>query len=411
MRPIVLFEDAGHANLQPLLYWRSLPELRIGRKIVLDRTAQRLGSAVCGVWTRAWIAAVAAQRCGAPANQPLGDDGVLVNARWLAGGDVCTAEAPCVGTVDGEVAYIACDARLSERLEPEIMLDAARRDAALRGVTRVDAGGAFIRYPWDVISRLAALLEEDWRETDAGVESAVDARSMMGPAERIHVGQRAVIHPAAVIDASAGPVFLSDDARVGAGAVVEGPIYVGPGTHIHPHAWLHGGNALGPVCRVGGELHGCIVQGYTNKQHEGYLGHAYVGSWVNIGAGSVNSDLKNTYGNVRVPINRREVDTGLRFFGAIIADHAKIGINVALPTGAVVGAAATISGSRGVAKFVPSLGWLTDDGLGRADAGRQLDAATRMMVRRGVDMSDEEVELFLAIEEHVKAYEAKGATA
>src|SRR5512145_799640 len=118
---------------------------------------------------------------------------------------------------------------------------------------------------------------------------------------------------------------------------------------------------------------GSVMHGYSNKQHHGFLGHAIVGSWVNLGAGATNSNLKNTYGRVRVPLRGRDVDTGLQFFGAIIADHAKIGINAAIPTRGVVGMVAGVVGTRVLPKFVPSFSWVTDDGVGSGDPVRALD--------------------------------------
>ena len=166
-----------------------------------------------------------------------------------------------------------------------------------------------------------------------------------------------------------------------------------------------GGNSLGPVCKVGGEVSGCVIDGYTNKQHAGYLGRAYVGSWCNLGAGTSNSDLKNTYGPVRVPIVGKEVDTGRVLFGAIVGDHAKLGINTVIPTGAVVGFSVMAASGRVLPKYIPSFGWFTDAGLGRGDPARLLDAATVMMARREVDMTDDEVELFLELGEWVHEIE------
>jgi NDP-sugar pyrophosphorylase family protein len=150
-----------------------------------------------------------------------------------------------------------------------------------------------------------------------------------------------------------------------------------------------------------------VLHGYTNKQHDGFLGHAYVGSWVNIGAGATNSDLKNTCGAIRVPVNGRDVDTGMKLFGAIIGDHAKIGINATIPSGAVIGLAASIASSGTLPKYIPSFSWVIHDDVGVGDPLRLLDAACAAMVRRDVDMTDDEVELFLDLGSRVHLYEAK----
>ena len=406
-KTLVLFEDEGFVDLLPVVFWRSVFELQVGRKIVLDRTAQQLGMPVAGVWTRDWLAPIAAQRCGAPANQPARTGTILVNGRWILEETVVFPKTPCVGAIDSDIAYIVCDAKLAKQLTPADLLDPQRRKLALEGVPRKDATGRFMRYPWDVTTTLPELIETDWRPGDPVIESELDPRLALEGRDRIHVGERTHIHPTAVIDARVGSIYISHDVRIGGYSIIEGPAYIGPCSEVRPHTWLHGGNAIGPVCKVGGEIHGCVLNSYTNKQHAGFLRHCYVGSWVNIGAGATNSDRKNTYGKIRVPVNGVNVEMGEVLFGAIIGDHAKIGINATIPTGAVIGLAASIASSRLLPKYVPSFSWVTEDALVPGDPLRLLDSASAMMARRGVDMTDEEVELFLDLGQRVRSYEAK----
>jgi len=363
---------------------------------------------VAGVWTRDWIAKVAAQRCGAPANKALSAPAVLVNGRWLFDGPVNFPKPPSVGVLEGGgIAYIACDQALAERLTPRDLLHSSSRELLLQGIPREKALGRLLRYPWEVVRDLRELLRGDWDPADAGVESKIDKHTALGPSDLIHVGQRSLIHSSAIIDGTEGPVFIGDDVVIGPYSILEGPLYLGPGSIVHPHSRLHGGNAIGPVCKVSGEMDGCILHGYSNKQHNGFLGHAYVGSWVNFGAGSNNSDLKNTYGPIRVPINGVEVDSELTFFGAIIGDHAKVGINASIPTGAVVGIGASIAATTMLPKFVPSFSWVTDKSVSPGDLHRALDVASAVMGRRNVDMTDEEVALFLDLGQRVQQFELR----
>lgn len=394
MSELILFEDHCWKQFLPLTYWRSLFELRVGRKIILDRTAQRLGRPVGGVWVRPWISGVAGQRCGAPANAAANERSSLVNGRWWFDASGPLPAPPAVGEVDGDVAVIVCDKSLASRLHPELLLDADRLSAALEGVPRHRLPGRMLRFPWELFRDLGDWLAGDWCAGDALIEGELGSASVGDPS-RLHVGPRCRVHPSVVLDTAEGPIYLSHDAQVGPFSVLHGPLYVGPGTRIHPRTYLHGGNAIGPVCRIAGELHGCVIDGYSNKQHEGFLGHSYVGSWVNLGAGCTNSDLKNTYGSVRVRLPVGEVESGETFLGAIIADHAKVGINASLPTGCVIGLAASVATTRMVPSFVPSFGWLTEDGLRSGDPAKLLDVATKVMARRGVDMTDEEIGLFL----------------
>ena len=406
-KSLVLFEDEGFVNLLPLLFWRSVFELLVGRKTILDRTAQRLELPVTGVWTRDWIAPVASQRCGAPVNQPAMGGTVLANGRWIFNDDVSLKRGPRVGVIENEIAYVVCDAKLADTLRAKDMLDPDRRSAALRDVPREDAPGVMIHYVWDVIGSLASLLGHDWRASDAIIESTLDDRMHVDGRDRLHVGEQSRIHPTTVLDATSGPIYISHDVTIGAYSVIEGPTYIGPGSHVRPHSWLHGPNAIGPVCRVGGEIDGTIMSAYTNKQHAGFLGHAYVGSWVNIGAGASNSDLKNTYGKIRVLLNGDTIDTGLQFMGAIIGDHAKICINGSIATGAVLGLAASVASTGLAPKYLPSFSWVTEDGTRRGDPMRLLDSACAAMARRNVDMTDDEVELMIDLATRVQEYEGR----
>ena len=191
-----------------------------------------------------------------------------------------------------------------------------------------------------------------------------------------------------------GPVVIDEGACVRQHACVCGPAYIGRGTVVHPHAFIHGGTSIGPVCKVGGEIDGCVFQGYSNKPHLGFLGHAYVANWVNIGADTNNSNLKNTYSTVSVPINGQEIDTGLTFFGCVIGDHVKMGIQQAISTGSVLGFAANVAGSRILPPFVRSFTWLTDRGPEEGDAERLARTAARAMERRQVSMTEAEQALF-----------------
>jgi UDP-N-acetylglucosamine diphosphorylase/glucosamine-1-phosphate N-acetyltransferase len=395
----------------PSVYWQTVFEMRVGRTILLDRFAQQLGRSIGGVWTRDWIAPVAEQRCGAPVNRSLETGDVLVNGRWIFDGPVEFPAAPLVGLVGNQIAYVVCDDALAARLTSQSMLSVSECENLRNQLPCCEAPGRLIQYAWEILRDLPAVLAADWTDSDAAIDSELDAAIDLRGSDKIHVGERAQIHRSTVLDATHGSVFISHDVSVGPHAVLEGPLYLGPGTKINPHSWLHGGNAIGPVCRIGGEVCGSVIQGYSNKAHAGGLGHSYVGSWVNIGAGATTSNLKNTYGSIRVPLGGSDVHTGQTFLGAIIADHAKVGINASLPSGAVFGFASSSATGGAVPKYVPSLSWVTNDGISAGRTDRLLDAATAMMTRRNIDMTDDEIELFLSLDFRVKEFESSSALA
>lgn len=188
-------------------------------------------------------------------------------------------------------------------------------------------------------------------ETEPGV-------TVLNPYE-VWIGEEVSLAPGVVIDASAGPVILDEGCRVMANAVLNGPLYVGKNSLIKIGAKIYGGTSIGPVCKIGGEVEDSIIQAYSNKQHDGFLGHAYLGEWINLGADTNNSDLKNTYLNVdyySYPL-KKKTDSGSQFLGCLIGDHSKTGINCSINTGTVIGVGCNLWGSNLIMDFIPDFSW------------------------------------------------------
>ena len=180
-------------------------------------------------------------------------------------------------------------------------------------------------------------------------------------------------------------VVLEQHVYVQAGTRFEGPVYVGAGTQV-----LGGSiqsSALGPRCRVRGEIAESVFFGYTNKVHDGFIGHSAIGRWVNLGADTVTSDLKNTYGDVRLQLRGETIETHRQKLGSLIGDHAKTAIGTLLNTGAIVGTGANVFGATRPPKYVPPFAWGTD-GETMSEEGF-LTVASRVMPRRGVELTDD----------------------
>jgi UDP-N-acetylglucosamine diphosphorylase / glucose-1-phosphate thymidylyltransferase / UDP-N-acetylgalactosamine diphosphorylase / glucosamine-1-phosphate N-acetyltransferase / galactosamine-1-phosphate N-acetyltransferase len=235
---------------------------------------------------------------------------------------------------------------------------------------------------WDLIH---------WNE-ESLIEDATQLHRMRGgkPAgpyhmvndEDVWLGEGVKWEPGCVLDATNGPVVLGDNSAIGANAVIQGPCYIGPNALIKPLALIRPGTTIGPACRVGGEVAESIILGFSNKSHEGYMGHSYVGKWVNLGAGTTTSNLKNTYGEISVQIGSRKVPTGRRFLGALIGDHSKTGILTKLTTGTYVGFASMLTGSGWGPKFVPSFTYWADDGTEPWQLDKAMEVAGRTFARR-----------------------------
>jgi UDP-N-acetylglucosamine diphosphorylase/glucosamine-1-phosphate N-acetyltransferase len=256
--------------------------------------------------------------------------------------------------------------------------------------------GLLLRGTFDLITALERLLPSDCLEFAAAPADPVPAGCIVlgDPAWVICLG--AQVEPGVVFDVRGGVVVLAEDVEVRSGTRLEGPLYAGPGTH------LLGGqirqSAFGPKCRVHGEVAASVFTGYSNKSHDGFLGHSVLGQWVNLGAGTINSNLKNTYGTVRLDLGGERVETSRQFLGSLIGDHAKTAIGTLLGTGAVIGAGASVL-MRNPDRVVPPFAW---GGAGdeRLHADGFVRIASRVMPRRGVDVSP-------AVERSLRAIHAR----
>ena len=227
-------------------------------------------------------------------------------------------------------------------------------------------------YFWDLIVKLKEDLEEDLKALGTGCWGKIHESAVILAKENVRIEAGAEIEACAVLDARSGP------------------IYIGKNTIVRPQSYLRGPLSIGPECRIGGEVTHSIFHGYANKAHYGFIGHSYIGPWVNLGAGTTNSNLKNNYGPVKVVLNGREVDTGQQFLGCFIGDHAKTGIGTLITTGAVIGVGANVFGGGVKPKFVPSFSW---GNQGKYDLEKFLKVAAAMMARRGKKINPSEIEM------------------
>jgi glucose-1-phosphate thymidylyltransferase len=178
----------------------------------------------------------------------------------------------------------------------------------------------------------------------ASLNHRLEAGGYREIADGVFAADGATLGQYCVADASKGPILLYAGATVGPYCFLRGPAYLGPKSKIIEHSAIKDAVSLGHTTKIGGEVEASIVEPYTNKQHHGFLGHSYVGSWINLGAGTCNSDLKNTYGPVKMDYRGEQVSTGMQFVGCIMGDYAKSAINTGISTGKTVGCCSMVYG-------------------------------------------------------------------
>ncbi len=409
MRNVCLFEDGGWRGLLPLTWLHPVWEMHLGAHTVLSRAKLISGTRPLTVHCRSWLEEVVRERFMLSPVRCAQQNTLFVNGRVVDIERIVSETED----VDGEFGMWMGEELIAFRLavarddlpEPEQITDWVRQLELPPIQVEVRT---FSRW-WHLVHMNEEILREDSCEFDLGRQlgSVFPGARLVEPGN-IFSAPDSVIEDGAVIDAREGPVIVEKGVRIGAGAVVVGPVFLGTDCRVKPLSHIGPVVSLGPSCRVSGEISSTIFQGYGNKQHYGFLGHAYVSSWVNLGAGTTNSNLKNTYGKIKAWVDGRMESTGETFVGCAIADHTKTAIGTVLNTGTVTGVACNIFGQGFPPKYIPSFAWGFD--ARRANLLKLvISTASKVMSRRGKTLTDAETALLSGIWERTK-YEREKET-
>jgi UDP-N-acetylglucosamine diphosphorylase / glucose-1-phosphate thymidylyltransferase / UDP-N-acetylgalactosamine diphosphorylase / glucosamine-1-phosphate N-acetyltransferase / galactosamine-1-phosphate N-acetyltransferase len=386
---LYLFDDGVAGEWQPFTLTRPAGELMLGA-----HTFRRRAEMLFGMRCAGHIAAAALEGFEEPGASPLADPAsidasaprLFLSSRalpaWRRGQVPLTDAATLV--LDGQV--VGCVVAAGQPTPPAEWFTAPQ---ALEAGRRLELKGGVVGRVWDLVARNPEQLERDIRYAldQEPVRRTLPAGvHLLGPSDAVLLGTGVSIEPGVVLDTRDGPIWLDDDVTVRAFTRLAGPAYVGRGSTLlgGPFSAI----SVGPVCKVHGEIEETVVLGYSNKAHDGFLGHAYLGCWVNLGAMTTNSDLKNNYGSIRMWTSQGDADTGLMKLGCLLGDYVKTGIGSLLNTGTVIGAGSNIYGSAMPPKYVPPFSWGTGSELVAFDEDRFIALTSTVMKRRGLTLGD-----------------------
>lgn len=412
---LCLVEDLGVAGLEPLTLTRAAFDLRLGQSTMGSKIARALGvgqgPARRGAIVRPHLAAM--QRLRDPhtavndaewlARGPV----FVANARWVPPGQFTLPEtsAPWLGLCDGLPACASVGPELASGLAPSTVDGWFDELASRPNVEKVDLGGEWVHRPWDLVAINNDHIIHDFEvEGHSGVSNRhLSTIALVGSPDRLSIHETARIDPYTVFDTTNGPITVGPNAWIQPFTRLEGPTYIGPQTQLF-RANLRGGVTIGPNCRIGGEVEAAIVHGYSNKYHEGFLGHAYVGEWVNLGAITSNSDLRNDYGEVHVPLQGDPIPTGMAKVGCFLGDHTRTGLGTMLNTGTSVGVMCNVLPAGPLLpKHVPSFAAVL---YGRVAPGFPLEqmfaTARTVKGRRGQAFCEVEEQLYVDLYEQTR---------
>jgi UDP-N-acetylglucosamine diphosphorylase/glucosamine-1-phosphate N-acetyltransferase len=266
-------------------------------------------------------------------------------------------------------------------------------DNATASYTRINFEGEVqkIRRPWDIFSLNDQVLRADYATLTAGRTSAPIPEGVIAiNAGEIFIEPKARLLPGTILNASGGPVYIDNEAEVMEGCMLRGPMSLGYHAVLKMGTRVYSGTTIGPSCVVGGEVSNVVFFANSNKGHDGFLGHAVIGEWCNLGADTNCSNLKNNYDEVKVwdEYVQKSVKTGLTFCGLIMGDHSKCGINTMFNTGIITGVSCNIWGTGFPEKFIPSFTWGGTESSVTYDFDRAMETAMRMMARRNKKLSE-----------------------
>ncbi len=383
MTQLFLYDDATARGFEPFALTRPCGELRAGAVVIRSRWERALGANAAGFIAGEHLADF--DEAGAPpfASEMIPAGAIVANSRCiaaLAGLDRSANAWHCGGR--------RAAVRLAASVPRASLTDGSMRLESLPVADgpHAELRGRWLDEVWDLIRDLTPQLIEDIGTIAAELDVAAPPSHavVMGP-NAVHVEAGATIEPFTVFDTSAGAVLVRRGSTVAAFTRVVGPCYIGEDSTVAGDKIAN--CSIGEVSRIHGEISTTIVLGHSNKAHDGFVGHSLIGRWVNLGAGTTTSNLKNTYGTVQLWTPRGIRDTGLQFFGTAFGDHVKTGIGLRLSTGTVLGAGANVYDAM-PPKAVAPFAWGGGSPYDTYDAAKFVAVAAKAMSRRHVTLSE-----------------------
>lgn len=378
----VLFDESRRKNLFPLTFVRPVADIRFGILTIRQKWERYLNTKLSTL-TDNYLAE----------KYPLVKEQINI----IINGAICPNDKLVeeINKLEPGSALIKGDTVIAMCVSEE---DLRRQSSPVNEiVTNIDF--LEINYTWDIFAKNAEAIKDDFNFlTKNRTSAAVPQHTIAYGIENIFIEEGAQIL-ASTINATEGPIYIGKDAIVMEGSNLRGPLAICENATIKMGAKIYGGTTIGPFSKVGGEINSSVIFGYSNKAHDGFLGHSVIAEWCNLGADTNTSNLKNTYDNVKLWNYADEtfVETNQQFCGLIMGDHSKCGINTMFNTGTVVGVSANIFGSGYQRNFISSFKWGGTAGFQTFQPDKAIEIAKGMFKRRSLDFTEADERLLEAV--------------
>lgn len=375
----ILFDDTRRNNLLPLTFLRPVADIRFGILTIREKWERYLNSTTSSL-TEVYLRT----------KYPL----VVHDNNLLINGSICPNHELLreILSLQPEQALVKGDCLIAMYIAGKELEKHGSKDTA--GVEEIESQSTILEISnvYDIFLKNDQAIKDDFELLTKNRKSAPipDSARVVAP-DNIFIEQGAQIG-FAFINASTGPVYIGNSAEIMDGSMIRGPLALCDHAVLKMGAKIYGPTTIGPFCKVGGEVNQSVMFGYSNKAHDGFLGHSVLAEWCNLGADTNTSNLKNTYDTVKLWNYPEQtfLDTGLQFCGLIMGDHSKCGINTMFNTGTVVGVSSNIFGAGFMRNFIPSFLWGGSAGFTTFDITKALKVSENVMKRRGIAFTETE---------------------
>jgi UDP-N-acetylglucosamine diphosphorylase / glucose-1-phosphate thymidylyltransferase / UDP-N-acetylgalactosamine diphosphorylase / glucosamine-1-phosphate N-acetyltransferase / galactosamine-1-phosphate N-acetyltransferase len=396
---LAVFDSSIRQNFYPFSLTRPCFELCLGTRTLLERIESNLSTSATHLFVPKYLEPLAKENHpSARVNEEVSQRTLYVNSlltenpkfQKFLEENISQKEEVAYVDSDGTPIFTVLESGSSRLVDREFIGSRIKRKKI-----PVDLDSLTLhKVPWQLVERNSEAISLDFARLSSLGQLPGSDREIIG--NSFSIKQSASIGKFVTMDSRKGPIIIEDDVQVDSFSHIAGPCFIGKGTVIKS-ARIREGTSIQSSCRISGEIEQSIFNDYTNKSHEGFVGHSIVGSWVNMGALTTTSDLKNTYGEVKVRIGSRLMGTSSIKVGVFVGDMVKTGIGVMLSSGKTVGASSHVLAN--VYDNVPSF---TLHGSGKkSDVEMYLDSAIetqkRMMSRRNKTLSDAYVSMMQAV--------------
>ncbi|MEX0610321.1 MAG: putative sugar nucleotidyl transferase [Balneolaceae bacterium] len=383
---ICFFDDDKATNFHPLTLTRPVDDLRLGIYTIKQKWEYALATENISRIVPKYLEGIFP-----PGNIEANKDCFWINSRFLPSQSlekqIVNLEEGKVLTFDGDIVA----ARINGKQSRKFFQNGSPKFEDLEKVPADKARS--IQYLWDLVANNSSEIEYDIPQSKLIplAEYADRYNFVAQKPHNIYVAKDVIIEPGCTLIAEEGPIVIQSAATIEAGSILRGPVAVCEHATVKMASRIYGGTTIGPVCKVGGEVSGCIFHSYTNKAHDGFAGSSLFGQWVNLGANTITSNLKNDYSSIKIVDWNTEIpnDTRLQFFGTVMGDHSKTAINTMLNTGTLCGVSSNIFIDELSPKRIPSFSWVgsPDPVIYRFE--KALEVMQAMMKRRNIKLSKE----------------------